>query len=92
MKVDVEIYMNNVIKFFKQNPNDLLNLVPPNKEEQFYSKIREVANENYEKGIEVTLSQKQFIEICKELNIKEQESEINPKFFFNTKFGKICLN
>jgi hypothetical protein len=26
MNLDVEIYMNNVIKFFRENPNDLLNL------------------------------------------------------------------
>ena len=35
MSVDVEIYMNNLVKFFKENPKDLLNLVPKEKEEEF---------------------------------------------------------
>jgi len=61
MNVDVEIYMNNIIKFFKENPNDLLNLVPKIKEEEFYSKLREVANQNYEKGEEVNLTKNQII-------------------------------
>ena len=49
--VDVEIYMNNIIKFFRENPTDLLNLVPKDKEEYFYTKIKEVAIENYKKGV-----------------------------------------
>jgi hypothetical protein len=61
MNVDVEIYMNNIIKFFKENPNNLLNLVPKTKEEEFYSKLREVANQNYEKGEEVNLTKNQII-------------------------------
>jgi hypothetical protein len=36
MNVDVEIYMNNMVKFFKSNPNDLLNLIPKGKEDEFY--------------------------------------------------------
>ena len=51
MNVDVEIYMNNIVKFFKSNPKDLLNLVPKEKEEEFYNKIREVAIENSDKGV-----------------------------------------
>ena len=90
MSVDVEIYMNGIIKFFKQNPKDLLSLIPKDKEELFYTKIRETAFENYEKGKEITLTQIQLLEICKELNtVKKIKSEIP---FFDTKFGKICLN
>ena len=51
MSVDVEIYMNNIIKFFRENPTDLLNLVPKDKEEFFYIKIKEVAIENYKKAL-----------------------------------------
>ena len=92
MSVDVEIYMNNIIKFFKQNPKDLLNLVPKDKEEQFYVKIREVAVDNFENGKDVSLTQKQLIEICKDLNIKKTEPLEIPASFFKTKFGLICLN
>ena len=70
MSVDVEIYMNNIIKFFRENPNDLLNLVPKNKEEVFYRMLREEAIKNYEKGEEVNLTQKQIMEICAEIHGK----------------------
>lgn len=92
MSVDVDIYMNNIIKFFRQNPKDLLNLVPKDKEEQFYVRIREVAFENVENGKEVSLTQKQLIEICKELNQKNIQPVEIPASFFKTKFGLICLN
>lgn len=90
MSVDVEIYMTGIIKFFKQNPKDLLSLIPKNKEEEFYSKIRQTAFENYENGKEITLTQLQLIEICKELNTVKKIETVFP--YFETKFGKICLN
>jgi hypothetical protein len=68
MSVDVEIYMNNIIKFFRDNPKDLLNLVPKDKENEFYQKMKEQAFENYEKGEEIPLTQQQIILICVELN------------------------
>jgi len=68
MSVDVEIYMNNITKFFRDNPKDLLNLVPKDKENEFYLKMKEQAYENYEKGEEIPLTQKQIILICVELN------------------------
>jgi len=73
MSVDVEIYMNNIIKFFRENPNDLLNLVPKSKEEEFYSKLREVAFQNYEKGEEVSLTRTQMIEICAQIHGKTKK-------------------
>ena len=90
MSVDVEIYMTNIIKFFRQNPKDLMSLVPKEREEDFYSKIRETAFQNYEEGKEITLTQIQLLEICKELNNVKKKIEDFP--FFETKFGKICLN
>jgi hypothetical protein len=92
MSVDVDIYMNNIIKFFKQNQKDLLNLVPKDKEEEFYVKIREVASDNVENGKEVSLTRIQLIDVCKELNQKETEPIEIPATFMKTKFGLICLN
>ena len=63
MSVDVDIYMNNIVKFFKENPKDLFNLIPKDKEEEFYVKIREVAFDNIENGKEVSLTQKQLIDV-----------------------------
>jgi len=92
MSVDVEIYMTNIIKFFRQNPKDLLSLVPKEQEEEFYSKIRETAFDNYENGKEITLTQAQLIEICKELNVVKKKSNEIKVPFMETKFGKIFLN
>lgn len=97
MNVDVEIYMNNIVKFFKSNPNDLLNLVPKDKEEEFYSKIREVAYDNIEKGEDAPLTQKQMINICVVLNGKQPKDEkvVEAKlesYMMDTKFGIIFLN
>ena len=93
MSVDVDIYMNNILKFFKENPNDLLNLVPKEKEEEFYVKIREKALENYDKGEEASLTQIQLMEICVKINGKDPVLDKKIKdIFITTKYGLICLN
>ncbi len=97
MNVDVEIYMNNIVKFFKSNPNDLLNLIPKEKENEFYDKIREVAIENDDKGEDAPLTQKQIIDICVVLNGKtpKEDKVIEDKlesYIMGTKFGPIFLN
>lgn len=89
--------MNNIVKFFRSNPTDLLNLVPKDKEEEFYSKIREVAYENIEKGEDAPLTQKQMINICVILNGKtpKEEKVVEEKlesYMMDTKFGIIFLN
>jgi len=93
MNVDIEIYISNIIKFFKKNPKDLLNLVPKDKEQEFYTKIREVSEKNFQDGKDVVLTQKQILEICVDINTKKPDSEIkDPKVFIQTPFGEICLN
>ena len=93
MSVDVEIYMNNIIKFFRENPKDLLNLVGKEKEEEFYQEIKKVAILNSDKSEEVSLTQKQLIEICVKLNGKEyKDNKKIDKTFIETNYGRICLN
>jgi len=97
MSVDVDIYMNNLVKFFKSNPKDLLNLVPTEREEDFYNKIREVAIENSNKGEDAPLTQKQLIDICVVLNGKtpKEDKVVEEKlesYIMGTKFGPIFLN
>ena len=41
MNVDVEVYISGLVKFFKENPKDLLSLVPKNKEQDFYRMLKE---------------------------------------------------
>ena len=81
--------MNNVIKFFRENPNDLLNLVSKEKEEFFYIKIKEVAIKNYEKGEDVSLTQSQILDLCSEIN-QSKEKEIYG--IQKTIFGDLFLN
>lgn len=90
--VDVEIYISNLIKFFKNNPNDLLNLIPEEKKEEFFKKIKEVAIDNYENGNEVSLTQKQLIGICLEITKTNKLDTKQESFFQDTKFGRIYLN
>jgi hypothetical protein len=97
MKLDVAIYLNNVVKFFNENPTHLQNFVSLDKKEIFFDKIKEVASYNAEKGDEVTLTQKQFIDICLEINGKKEEpqevlTDDFTKTHKETKWGYICWN
>ena len=94
MSVDVEIYMNNFIKFFKENPEDLFTLIPRGKEDEFYKMIREKSLKNIETGDEPSLTQKQIIEICVVINggdPKKPKKKLES-FIMETKFGNIILN
>ncbi len=94
MNVDVEIYMNNFIKFFKENPEDLFTLIPRGKEDEFYKMIREKSLKNIETGDEPSLTQKQIIEICVVINggdPKKPKKKLES-FIMETKFGNIILN
>jgi hypothetical protein len=93
MSVDVEIYMNNIVKFFKENPKDLITLIPKDKEEEFYVRIREAALLNTEKGEDASLTQKQLEEICVILNGKHPIiDKKRQKIFIENIYGQICLN
>lgn len=93
MNVEVEIYMTNITKFFKNNPKDLLSLIPQDKENVFFEKIREKVIDNVGKGNDVTLTKKQLLDICLEINEpQKQVSEISDSIYQETKFGRIYLN
>ena len=98
MSVDVEIYLSQLLKFFKENPDDLLSLIPKGKEEDFFEKLREVVNFNHEKGEEIALTHQQMTDICVEINkgkpIEKDEFEIllEKGLFLKAPLGFICLN
>lgn len=95
MNVDVEIYMNGIIKFFKNNPDDLFTLIPKGKEDEFYDKIRDASLKNIGKGEDVSLTQKQILDICVILNGKNPDDPKPEKlesYMMSTKFGTIFLN
>ena len=94
MNVDVEIYMNNFIKFFKSNPDDLFTLIPKGKEDEFYLKVREMSEKNINDGDDAPLTQRQILDICIVLNGKDpnQPKKKLENFIMETKFGNIILN
>ena len=65
--IDVDIYVNQLITFFDKNPNDLIDLIGDLLKESFYEKVREQCIKNSEVGDEVSLTQKQIINIVVEL-------------------------
>ena len=93
MSLEVELYMSNVIKFFNENPKDLMNFVTQDKKDEFFQKIKEKALENVEKGEEVVLTQQQFIDICLVMNEKQaKEFQYLKKIMVTTEYGQICWN
>ncbi len=90
MNVDVKIYIAGIKKFFDSNESDLKNLIPLDKKQEFYKSIELMAEKNFLKGEEIPLTQKQFIEICVELNGSPKKKI--DKLFFENSFGKFGLN
>jgi hypothetical protein len=68
MNVDIEIYLSGMVKFFKDNPKDLLSLVPKDKENDFYLMLRKYSCDNFDKGDDYVLTRSQILEICVQLN------------------------
>lgn len=91
--MEIEIYMREIIGFFKKNPNSLTSLVPKDMEDQFYDMVRKTAIINLELGHEPTLTKRQLIEISKEINYRKSSDNYSKNIFFRTKnWGEICLN
>lgn len=93
--VDVEIYVNQMISFFEKNPNDLSNLIGESFKDKFFDKIRIKCYENLEIGDEISLTQKQLIDIVVELKTEEissGSSVVIHDVFEQNKVGIFCLN
>jgi hypothetical protein len=98
--VDVEIYVSQLISFFENNPNDLIDLIGDLQKDEFYVKLREKCEENYNKGEDIVLTKNQIVEIVLELKFTEvpvKKVKVDmiieiDKIFEKTKFGLIGLN
>lgn len=95
MDLEVSIYISNLIKFFNDNPKDLTNLIPFEKKDEFFSKVKVVANKNVIEFQDPTLTKEQFLEICGDIVHSDEDHYIiikkeGPLVF--TKFGVISLN
>jgi len=94
MNIDVEIYIKNFVNFFESNPNELIELIGDELKEVFYDKVKEQCYKNLDNGEEITLTQKQLIDIV--VNIKKGKPNVKALLtngvFQQTKYGLISLN
>jgi len=93
--VDVEIYMNQLIGFFENNPNDLIQLIGTLQKDEFYQKLRSRCEKNVEEGLDLVLTREQIINVVVELKIPEivdQKNQYLDKIIQKTTFGEIILN
>jgi hypothetical protein len=93
--IDVEIYVSQLISFFETNPNDLITLIGESVKEKFFDKIRKQCYKNAEDGDEISLTQKQIIDIVVELKTEELShggTIIIHDVFEQNKVGIFCLN
>lgn len=93
--IDVEIYITNLISFFENNPNDLMDLIGSLQKDEFFQKLRERSELNYEQGKDFILTKEQIMDIVLELKLpgitRERKSDLD-KIIQKTKFGNIILN
>ena len=93
--VDVEIYINQFITFFNNNPNDLLELIGDVLKGDFYDRVKQQSLDNIENGEDVSLTQKQIISIVVDLK-KSQNDEVDmdkiKSIIYHTKFAHFSLN
>lgn len=94
-KVEVDIYMNQLISFFENNPNDLMDLIGNENKTDFYKRVKEQCFINLNKSDDVSLTKQQLIDI-----VVDMKGKTNPKSdiltiqgkVLKTKFGDIFLN
>jgi hypothetical protein len=95
--IDCEIYIKQVITFFENNPNDLMDLIGEVQKNDFFEKIRERCEKNVDEDKDYVLTRQQMIDIVLELKAPGLLDAINPKqevegFVQKTKWGEIILN
>jgi hypothetical protein len=95
--IDCEIYISQVISFFENNPNDLMDLIGELQRNDFYQKLRERCEKNIDEGQDYVLTRQQMINIVLELKAPELIKTLNPEsvvegYVQKTKWGEIILN
>lgn len=92
--IDIDIYYNQIVSFFNNNPNDLISLIGEDLKEDFFKKIKEQCYINYNNGEDIMLTKDQIIDIV--LSLKEGTSDVRPivigGLFQKTDLGFFSLN
>jgi uncharacterized protein YecE (DUF72 family) len=95
--IDCEIYISQLISFFENNPNDLIDLIGEIQKDEFYQKLRERCFKNIEEGEHHIITRKQMVDVVVDLKSPELYQMLNPEnvidgFIQKTKWGDIILN
>lgn len=90
--VDCEIYISGFINFFEKNPKDLHSLLGEMDKEKFFMEVRIAVYQNFDKGEEITLTQKQLIDILVKLHGKTNKVVEVMVPIHKTKWGEFILN
>ncbi len=91
MDVDIQIYLSNLKQFFKNNPNDLMNLIGDSNQEKFFELVEEQVIENQKSGDGLELTKKQIIDIVLILTKDKDEKKIES-YIMKGPLGDIILN
>ncbi len=92
--LEIEIYISQLINFFENNENDLINLIGNLQKELFYESLKKECEKNLKDGKDIVLTREQIIDVIVELKIPEpnQNQTDLSKIVQKTKFGDIILN
>lgn len=92
MSPEVLIYIGNVKKFFSTNEEAYNYFFKDIDEDDFYSKLLVISQNNFEKNGDPMLLRNQFEEIRNDLLKSLSKNKENYPFIELKNFGKICLN
>jgi hypothetical protein len=95
--VDCEVYLRQLITFFENNPNDLMDLIGSVQKIEFFNKLRKQCEKNSKEGDDHIITRQQMVDIVIQLKMPEivntEESiEKIQGFIQKTKWGNIILN
>ncbi len=95
--VDCEVYLRQLITFFENNPNDLMDLIGSVQKREFFDKLREQCEKNSKESDDHIITRQQMVDIVIQLKMPEmvntEESiEKIQGFIQKTKWGNIILN
>jgi hypothetical protein len=92
--VDIDIYMNNFVGFFKKNPDQLKILIGEINPESFYSEIKSIAEKNLLDEKEIVPTRKQMVDLLVGMNTNKNKKQITDVVipFMEHRMGKIIMN
>lgn len=95
--VDCEVYLRQLITFFENNPNDLMDLIGSVQKQEFFDKLREQCEKNSQESDDHIITRQQMVDIVIRLKMPEMvDSEKSIEkiqgFIQKTKWGDMILN